>query len=738
MSNTSPKIRLCLVLHNHQPVGNFESVFEQAYQDSYLPFLDVFEPFSELNISLHTSGPLMQWLQTNHPEYLNRLAQLVELGRIEIIGGAFYEAILPMIPRRDRVGQIQRFSSWLTERVCPSVEGMWMPERVWESSLTSAIAEAGIQYTVLDDFHFRRAGLLDEQLTGYFVTEDQGKTVNVFPGSEHLRYLIPFREPHETIDHCRMLAERSPGSVVVFGDDGEKFGTWPNTKEHVYRNGWLKRFFEALTENKDWLQTSTLADAVENTPPRGKVYLPDASYREMTEWSLPVNRQIEFDHLSHKMKHDPRWNQIQSFASGGFWRNFKVKYPETNEMYSRMMFVSNLLERATEQGADSAALELAKDHLYQGQCNCAYWHGAFGGIYLPHLRNAVYQHLLTAESIIETAVGRPNQWVEATSDDYNFDGRQDIRLANDQLAAWIAPHIGGQIYELDVRSIAHNLGATIQRRPELYHEKVRRGENDNSDEAASIHDRVVFKQAGLDEQLFYDARMPNILTDHFWDDDADATAIQQNHALERGDFADGEYVATIRRKPDRIQVMLVKEGNAWGEPLTITKGVTLNQGSDVLEVAYLIDGLPQDRSFHFGIDFNVAGLPAGQQDRYFVSAEGSKLGELGSILELTDANQIGLHDEWLGLSIGLEFDQTGGIFAYPIQTVSQSESGFELVHQSVCVQPHWIIKGDSNGRWVCRIKLRLGTLEKPKMPKFRSAKDESQLVKNNSSQTSIP
>jgi len=36
-------IRLCLVLHNHQPVGNFDGVFEKAYQDSYLPFLNVFE-----------------------------------------------------------------------------------------------------------------------------------------------------------------------------------------------------------------------------------------------------------------------------------------------------------------------------------------------------------------------------------------------------------------------------------------------------------------------------------------------------------------------------------------------------------------------------------------------------------------------------------------------------------------------------------------------------------------------
>lgn len=707
MSNS--QIQLCLVLHNHQPVGNFDGVFEDAYKDSYLPFLEVFEGFTDLTISLHTSGPLMQWLQTNHPDYLNRIAQLVEAGRIEIIGGAFYEPILPMIPKRDRVGQIKQFSKWLEERLCSKINGMWMPERVWESCLTESLADAEIKYTVLDDYHFRRAGLKNEELTGYYVAEDEGKTVCVFPGSEHLRYLIPFSEPQETIDHCRMLADQSPGSVVVFGDDGEKFGTWPNTKEHVYQNGWLERFFQALTDNKDWLKTSTLGQAIESTAPRGKIYLPDASYREMTEWSMPVNRQIEYDELVHQFEDDSRWSQIQSFMAGGFWRNFKIKYPESNQMYSRMMYVSELFQRAQGQGCNQQSLEAAQDHLYQGQCNCSYWHGAFGGIYLPHLRNAIYQHLLAAESLLENAMGRPAAWVEATSDDYNFDGRPEIRLANEKIVTWVSAQQGGQIYELDLREIGHNLGSTIQRRPELYHAKVLQGENQNADQAASIHDLVVFKQANLDERLHYDSRLRNSLIDHFWDDDVDVVSLQECRAVERGDFADGEYLATIRRNPGRIQILMTRQGNAWGIPLTIKKGITLNEGSNVLEIAYLVDGLPPDRTLHFGVECNFAGLPDEQDDRFFTDQNGERLGHLGSILSLNEARSLKLTDGWLGLEVDVTIDQPGGIFTYPVKTVSQSESGFELVHQSVCVQPHWLIKGDSNGRWACRMNLTMQT-----------------------------
>ena len=33
---------------------------------------------------------------------------------------------------------------------------MWIPERVWEQSFTRDLADAGIEYTILDDFHFKQ------------------------------------------------------------------------------------------------------------------------------------------------------------------------------------------------------------------------------------------------------------------------------------------------------------------------------------------------------------------------------------------------------------------------------------------------------------------------------------------------------------------------------------------------------------------------------------------------------
>jgi len=708
------RIRFILALHNHQPVGNFDHVFRQAYQQSYRPFLDLFAQYDSLKIALHTSGSLIEWLDEHQHAYIDRLAGLVAQGRVEIIGGAFYEPILAMIPRRDRVGQIRRYTRWLENYLGAVVRGMWVPERVWEQSFASDLAEAGIEYTILDDSHFKSAGLTDDQLSGYLLTEDEGRVLSVFPGSERLRYLIPFDDPERTIEHLAEIAEHHPDAVVVFGDDGEKFGTWPETHKHVYQDGWLRRFFDALAANQDWIQVTTPSEALDNVPPVGKVYLPDASYREMTEWALPAEQLVEYERLAHETADDPRFAALRRFVRGGFWRNFRVKYPEADEMYARMMMLSRRLQQAADSPsapgtADGDLLDRARTHLYRAQCNCGYWHGAFGGIYLPHLRNAVYKNLIAADNLLDRAQGRPATWIEATADDYNFDARQEVVLANDKFLAMFTPGRGGRMIELDVRSIEHNLLATLTRRPEAYHRKVLCGSQNGNGECASIHERVVFKQAGLDQRIQYDTHQRKSLVDLFYGPDAGLDAVASGEAPVLGDFLERPYEARVRRNPDRIQIQLARCGEVDGLAVKLTKGITLDAGSSTLVIAYLLEGLPQDRPVHFAVEMNFAGMPAGADDRYFHAPDGRRLGQLGERLELSEAQGLSLTDEWLGIDVALQTSRPAGFWAFPVEAVSQSEGGFELVHQSVAVLPHWHATGDEQGRWGVTLHLAVDT-----------------------------
>lgn len=720
------QLRLALVIHNHQPIGNFDGVFEQAYDDSYRPFLELLQEFPSLALTLHNSGSLLEWLVAHRPEYLDQVRSLAERGQVEIIGGPFYEPILSSIPRRDRIGQIQLYSKYLERHFGQAIRGMWVPERVWEQSFAADIVDAGIEYTVLDDSHFRCAGHCDEELTSYFLTEDEGRILKVFPVSEPLRYAIPFQSPERSIEILREIYERNPNAVVVFGDDGEKFGTWPETYKTCYEEGWLRKFFQMLQDCGDWLKVCTLAECVENALPAGKTYLPDASYREMTEWVLPADRQhVLLSTRKRKETDDPDWPALAPFVRGGFWRNFRTKYPEANEMYSRMLGISRRLERLSENDLERDCADLlsqARTELYRGQCNCAYWHGAFGGLYLPHLRNAVYSHLIAADTILDsvslhldssTPSGKSQRWVRIDADDYDFDARKEVRISGDRLVAYIAPSRGGHIYELDVRSIRHNLLATMNRRPEIYHEAIIQAANPDAESnglnAASIQGEIRCKQEGLDQKISYDDWPRKTLVDHFLQPGLTAEDFKAGRG-HVSDFHKGVYQSLLRRSRDRVEACLARRGELAGATIQVTKTVALDQArGGVLDIRYQLDNLPPGMPVHFAVEFNLAGLPGGVPDRYFYGLHGERLGQLDEEQNLRHAERIGLVDEWLGIDVSLDLSKPTGLWAFPIETVSQSEGGFEMVHQSCCIVPHWEFEVPEDGVWSVELSLGIDT-----------------------------
>ena len=711
----SSQLRLVLAFHNHQPVGNFDDVFAAAYRDSYKPFLDVLETYPQIPFVLHLSGSLLEWLVEHRCDYVDRVRNLVARGQVELLGGPYYEPILTGIPGRDRIGQITAYSNYLKQTFGVDVRGIWIPERVWEQSLVSDIARSGIEYTLVDDFHFHQAGLPDDRLHGFYVSEDEGKTLKIFPGSERLRYAIPFQDPIETIHFLQEIQTHSPNTVVTFGDDGEKFGTWPETKRHVYEHRWLKQFLDTLTQNANWLKLTTFSESLDHLSPQGRCYLPDCSYREMTDWALPTQRQRETKDIEGRQKENVDWPKIKRNLRGGFWRNFRMKYPEANEMYVRMMEVSNRLDNMqakVDQTDAAAAWNSACNHLYKAQCNCGYWHGAFGGLYLPHLRNAIYRELILAENILEKIDYSESQWVRLETADFDCDSRNEIKLSGHRLAAYLSPYNGGQLYELDLREIAHNLLATLNRREELYHDVVRKhapSGGSSQNDLASIHDRVSFKQPNLHKKLIYDHWPRKSLVDHFLQPGLSFEEFQKGHG-EMSDFVRGPYEAEIQTSKESIAVRMSRTGKVGPYAIGLTKTMTLEtQAPGSLAIRYDLKNIPTDIPFDFGVEFNFSGLPSGLTDRYFYDENGRQLGSLETVWNLAETRRIGLCDEWLGLDISLDASADASFWVFPLETVSASESGFELVHQSCMVMPHWKILSPKDGCWSVELTLSVDT-----------------------------
>jgi alpha-amylase len=653
----------------------------------------------------------MEWLAEEKPDYVDRLRRLVTSGRVEILGGGFFEPIMTMIPHRDRVCQIRAYASYLSELLGANVRGVWIPERVWEQNLVSSLAEAGVEYTVLDDEHFHRAGLTDDQLLGYYLSENDGRLLKIFPGSERLRYMTPFQEPHETYKHLRRLAEERPGSTVVCADDGEKFGSWPETFDHVYTQGWLRRFCDMIRGNLDWLRPTTFADAVDNTLPLGRIYLPDGSYREMTEWALPTSQFVALKDALNRASPGEDVARLKPFVrSSGFWRNFRVKYPESDDMVTRMLDLSHrLAEIEANPDADAERLAIARDELYRGQCNCPYWHGSFGGLYLPHLRNAIYHHLISAHNALDEVEGKTGPRVSLDVADFNLDARQEARLENEQVVVFVRPATGGHIYEFDVRSATTNILNTLDRRPEPYHAAIAARAQGWAEAPAFTPDRVILKQEGLERLLVYDRHPRKALVDHFLPLDTSIDQVVSSFDdIERGDFVMGAYLSKVHRSSDRVSLTMDRSGWVDGRSIKLRKTIGLSAGSAWIDVIYFLEDVPMETPLHFAVEINIASMAGHADDRYYRDAAGQRLGMLDVRLDLSEQAGISLTDEWLGLSVGLEWSKSAGLWCLPVETVSQSEGGFERVYQSSAVIPHWIVTADASRRWEVRMRWRVG------------------------------
>jgi 4-alpha-glucanotransferase len=691
------KINLVLGIHNHQPSGNFDFVFEHAYNSAYKPFIEILARHPKIKLAQHYTGILFEWILKNHPEFIQQLKSLVDSGQVELITGGFYEPILAVIPDQDKLDQIKKLSDFIIEQFGKVPVGMWLAERVWEQHIVKFISQAGVKYVIIDDTHFRYAGLTGEQLLGYYITEEQGFTVNIFPISKMLRYTIPFQPVEKTIDYLREIATEEGDRVIVYADDGEKFGVWPNTYKHVYDDGWLEEFFCALEENSDWINILHFSEVLDKVKPVGRIYLPNASYAEMMHWVLPADAYLDYEKLEEHLKEEGMYEQYSRFFRGGFWRNFLVKYPEANNLHKKMLRVS---ERARKLQAKGKDVKSALEKIWRAQCNDPYWHGIFGGLYLTNLRSTAYRNLISAENELDKLERKKIIKYEFT--DFDKDGKEELIVETPNFNVYINPNYGGQIFELDFKPAEFNITDVMTRKKEGYHEKIlqlsKEMNNPNNQGVASIHDMLTAKEEGLEKFLHYDWYRRGSLVDHFLGAGTTIENFYQCKYPEQGDFVNQPYRADVELKRGMLEITLTRDGSVWIENeqrnLRLQKKIIIDKNSTEVLIRYKLENLDEEElDLWFGVEFVCNFLAPNSDDRYFYfvgyEVEDSKLASIG---EVRDVTSFGVVDKWLGVDMNFYLDKFANVWRFPIETVSLSEAGFERVYQGSVILLHWNIK----------------------------------------------
>lgn len=668
-----------------------DHILEEACARSYMPFFYALEKFPGIKVNIHFTGFLFEWLKEHKPDYVDLLKALHDRGQLEVLSGGMYEPILALLPEDDALAQIEMHRDLMEETFGVRPRGMWLAERVYEPQLPKVIARAGIQYTIIDDNHFKSVGLRDEELYGYYITEYDGESLLVFPGLEVLRYAIPFKsveKVHESFQDIKAAG----GDVAIFGDDGEKFGLWPGTYDYVYeKEHWLESFFRYLTDNASWLETVTFSDYIREVPPRGRIYLACESYREMEEWCLPALRAKEYGDLLHDESLPYR-----EFFKGGYYRHFLVKYSEANDMHKRMM-------RLSKAARGNVA---AKKHIYMAQANDSYWHGVFGGLYLPHLRASVWRHLIEAGKVLDSK----EPFVDGYLEDINLDGHDEAVIRTNQIEASFRLKEGGVLYGFDYKPSSVNIMATLKRRYEGYHEKIKEAVSSKSqaDGTQTIHDMVMAKEEGLDRYLHYDWYRRASLVDHVLGMDVTLEAFYRCEYPEPGDFVKEPYCAEIEKEKTGMNLVLRRDGYfRKGDidfPLSIEKRISFTDGASEFTADYRLAG-EITTPFFFGIEFNFAFLGSGG-DRYLETERGRYALADRGVLE--EAASLKFHDPYQNIEVFLELGEAAQLWTFPVEVVSLSENGFERNYQSTMVMPVWQIDL-SNGRpRDIRLKVRLG------------------------------
>jgi len=652
------KTYFAIALHFNQPVGNFSEILERSYQDCYKPFLELFSKYPDIKMTFHFSGNLLDYLHARHPEFLDEVMKLVIRGQIEIMGGGYYEPIFQAIPKKDRIGQIKMLSDYSENRFCVKPRGIWIPERVWSNDIMEDLNTCGMKYCILDSAHLVKSGVNQDDLYGYFMAKDKDKKIAVFPSDETLRYMIPFRLPDETINYFSRVAEHKDHPLFIYGDDAEKFGEWPWTHDWVYRKGWLDNFFKTLVKCKDWIETVKFSEYLNTHLPLKDVDIPESSYMEMMEWA------------------------------GGSWMNFLKKYPESNHMHKRMLYVSEKFN-SLDHTIEGTAFSEARKELYKAQCNCSYWHGVFGGIYLYHLRSAVYEHLIKADRIIDT-LRYPHQddWIELKKIDFYNDKKNLITYEDKDFFICVDPSCGGVMRELDYKKASINLINTLARRKESYHKKILDKIHNKPDELTAFPETTKKIDPGIEKGFFYDKDERTCLIDHFIDSQLKREDFESCNYVDLGDFHESSY----KVKLDDKKIILSRDGKLKEKPFSITKEIFVSYKTEI-NISYTLKNKTESHiDTSFGVEFNIT-MPFADSDRYSYKTDKETLDKLNQSGSTSKSSYFAVQDSQNGL--GLEFifsGQANKIWYFPIKTISQSERSYDLNYQSSCIFPIWDIK----------------------------------------------
>ena len=663
------KTKFFLGSHNHTPFGSRDEDFERAYRTRYKPFIAAIYRFPTVPVVLHYSGVLLAWLEKHHPEFLMILEELVNRKQVELLGGGFYEPMMPLIPLADRIGQIELLTTYLRKHFGKRPRGCWLPGMMWEQSLAGSLQTSGMDYVFLDADQFKAAGLSGSAAERPCLTEDQGKLVTVFPVSSRLGQTAATKEPKAFI---RAVAEGAADGgerfVAVFPD---RFA--PSAADETESEVRLSALLEALALADDRIELTTPSRVLKGYQAAEKAFFPSSAERKVMYWAMDEERRKGFDALVD-LERKGALEDASSYFTGAFPRQFLVRYPEANGIYAKMIYTHILINQLR---GDKYRKRTAREELWKAQGCDGFWHVEDGGVYRNSLRKAVYGALIEAEKITrEKGVFIPS----VVSVDFDLDGEREYLFQGAELNCYVKAE-GGSVFELDYLPKAWNYLDTLARRREPYADAGR---------VLDTHRRSAFVDRLLPPECS--------LTD------------MAGGRLSGGRNCAHETYEEI--EVDRVHHTLVLRASVAGHgdfaSIEIIKKYQLKK--NVLTVSYALSNrgvLPKRFNFAPEIDLSFAGAEADAQ-RIRCVRSGVRTEEPLELSELRGLEELMIEDGKNGLTVSLTSPMPYDLWLLPISTRCRLDGVVGDQYQTTCFMPLRPVILAPDESWETSYTLKIG------------------------------
>jgi hypothetical protein len=652
------KVSLLFGVHMHQPVDNFGEAVDEAIELCYRPFFETMINYPNFKFSVHCSGWLLDRIRKNSPDIFQNMKTLTDSGSIEWVSAGYYEPVLSSIPSNDRQAQIKKLNKYIKKHLGVSPKGLWLTERVWESSIVPDIAACGNEFVMVDDYHFLSSGFCANKMDGYYKTEESGVEIGLFPIAQSLRYALPFFSVERSIETILNCSQNKNSAAIIF-DDAEKFGLWPKTHEWVYKKKWLEKFVEAVIGHEQ-IKTEHYSAYMRENRSIGLAYLNNTSYFEMGEWSLMPKQTMALERLKQSLG-DKYFNDMAvAFVKGGTWKNFFIKYLESNYLHKRMLNLS-----LNQDNFDKDTLK----SLYKLQTNDVFWHGVFGGLYLPNLRDNAYRYLLE----IEKTRAKNHTTYEVL--DIDKDGYDELKVLTQNLSVVLSTKHGAQMIEFGSFDTLFNWQNTLMRREEAYHEKILNPkkvdtrEQNSEDEIETIHSDATVIDESLKDELIYDWHPKYSFIDHFSFEGFCLDNFKNLSFREVGDFANQTFTKA------KNENTFIRDGGLYLDksyPTRLTKEYAFDKNRVELDLEIQSEYTQKlfyamEFNFHFAHPYKVT----------FNSKT------IGDGFSEDDCDELLIADDYTERIIKITTNKKCDMYGYVLNTISQSESGFDRVAQGI-------------------------------------------------------